>query len=107
MLARFINVMENLVIHKDNMLKNVSLYGGIVYSQKVLLKLVEKGYTREEAYRIVQKHALNALNGENFRAGIEAENILSKPELDECFDQNSYLKNIENVFIKFEENSVL
>ena len=102
MLARFTNVIENLVIHTDNMLENVSLYGGIVYSQKVLLKLVEKGYTREEAYKIVQKHALNALNGDNFKTGIESENILSKSELDECFDQNSYLENIEKVFAKFE-----
>ena len=67
MLHRFNGVMENLVVHEDNMLKNAKLYGGIVYSQKVLLKLVEKGLTREEAYRIVQKHALDALNGGHFK----------------------------------------
>ena len=61
MLSRFTNVIENLVIYEDNMLKNVNLYGGIVYSQKVLLKLIDKGFTRENAYKIVQKHALNAL----------------------------------------------
>ena len=70
MLHRFNGVMENLVVHEDNMLKNTQLYGGIVYSQKVLLKLVDKGLTREEAYRIVQKHALDALNGGHFKEAL-------------------------------------
>ncbi len=103
MLARFKNVIENLVIYEDNMQKDANLYGGIVYSQKVLLKLVEeKGYTREDAYRIVQKHALNALNGGDFREGLESENILSDEELNECFNQQDYLKNIDKIFKKFE-----
>ncbi len=101
MLHRFKNVMENLVVHKDNMLKNTELYGGIIYSQKVLLKLVEKGYTREDAYRIVQKHALNALNGGDFKQGVLSENILSEEELEEDFDKSDYLKNIDNIFTRF------
>ena len=102
MLHRFKGVMENLVIHEDNMLKNIQLYGGIVYSQKVLLKLVEeKGYKREDAYRIVQKHALKALTGGDFRRGLESENILTASELDECFCMKDYLKNISSVFERF------
>ena len=101
MITRFKNVVENLVVLEDNMLKNTELYGGIVFSQKVLLKLVEKGYSREDAYKIVQKHALNALNGGNFKAGLESENILSLDEIQFCFDKKDYLKNIENIFIKF------
>ena len=103
MVHRFKGIMENLVIHEDNMKKNTQLYGGVVYSQKVLLKLVEKGYTREEAYRIVQKHALNALNGGNFKIGLESENILSEKEINECFDTKDYLKNIDKVFERFME----
>ena len=103
MVHRFKGVMENLVVHEDNMKKNTQLYGGVVYSQKVLLKLVEKGYTREEAYRIVQKHALNALNGGNFKIGLESENILSEKEINECFDTKDYLKNIDKVFERFTE----
>ena len=103
MVHRFKGVMENLVVHEDNMKKNTQLYGGVVYSQKVLLKLVEKGYTREEAYKIVQKHALNALNGGNFRVGLESENILSEKEINECFDTKDYLKNIDKVFERFME----
>lgn len=102
MLYRFKNVMENLVVHKENMLKNTQLYGGVVFSQKVLLKLVEKGYTREEAYKIVQKHALNALNGGDFKQGLLLEGIFFEDELEECFSTYDYLKNIDKVFKRFE-----
>ncbi|MBQ7764704.1 adenylosuccinate lyase [bacterium] len=101
MLSRFKNVVENLVVHNENMEKNINLYGGIVFSQKVLLKLVEKGYTREDAYRIVQKHALQALNGGNFREGLVSEDVLSTEELDSCFNTTDYLNNIEKIYTKF------
>ncbi len=101
MLNRFTGVMKNLVVHEDNMLKNSELYGGIVFSQKVLLKLVEKGYSREEAYRIVQKHALEALNGGNFKQGLISEQILTDDEIDECFDVKDYLHNIDKIFERF------
>ena len=107
MLHRFNGVMENLVVHEDNMLKNAKLYGGIVYSQKVLLKLVDKGLTREEAYRIVQKHALDALNGGHFKDALYKDtrvtNLLTQEEIENCFDVADYLKNIEKVFERFEE----
>ena len=101
MISRFTNVLENLVVNEDIMLKNTNLYGGIVFSQKVLLKLVEKGYSREDAYRIVQKHALNALNSGDFKQGIESEEILSEEEILQCFDKEEYLKNIELVYTRF------
>lgn len=106
MLHRFNGVMENLVVHEDNMLKNAKLYGGIVYSQKVLLKLVEKGLTREDAYRIVQKHALDALNGGHFKDALYQDtrvtNLLTQEEIESCFNVADYLKNIEKVFERFE-----
>lgn len=101
MLHRFNNVVKNLVINKENMLKNTELYGGIIFSQKVLLKLVEKGFSREDAYKIVQKHALNALNGDNFRNGILDEQILTNEELQSCFNKDEYLKNIDKIFDRF------
>ena len=107
MLHRFTEVMSNLVIHEDNMLKNVNLYGGTVFSQKVLLKLVDKGYTREDAYKIVQFHALNALNGGNFKESLIKDSAvsskLSADELNGCFDIHDYLKNIDEVFKRFEK----
>ncbi len=105
MLHRFKGVVENLVIHKDNMLKNTALYGGVIYSQKVMLKLVEKGYAREEAYKIVQKHALDALNGGNFKQGLLNDSLvntkLSPEELENCFSTDDYLKNTDYIFAKF------
>lgn len=101
MLHRFANVVENLVVNAENMTKNSNLYGGVIFSQRVLLKLVEKGLSREEAYRIVQKHALNALNGSDFKENIIKEDLLTVDELNECFDYSSYLLNIEKVFERF------
>ena len=101
MLHRFANVVENLVVNAENMTKNSNLYGGVIFSQRVLLKLVEKGLSREEAYRIVQKHALNALNGSDFKENIIKEDLLTVDELKECFDYSSYLLNIEKVFERF------
>ena len=71
MLYRFNNIVENLVIHEDNMLKNTDKFGGIVFSQKVLLALTEKDLTREEAYTIVQRNALDAFeNNGDFKANL-------------------------------------
>lgn len=107
MLNRFTGVLKNLVIHEDNMKKNANLYGGIVYSQKVMLKLTEKGFKREDAYLIVQKHALNALNGGNFKEELlndgDVTDKLSKEELNECFDESDYLKNIGEIFKRYEK----
>lgn len=101
MLARFNNLLENLVVNECNMKKNANLYGGVVYSQKVLLKLIDKGLTRENAYKIVQQHALSALNGIDFKQSIINENILSEQEIIECFNHEDYLKNIKKVFERF------
>ena len=105
MLYRFNQVMENLVINAENMRRNTFCYGGIVYSQRVLLKLVDTGYTREEAYRIVQTHALEALNGGNFKELVLADkcisNKLTTQEIEDCFNPDDYLKNIDMVFKRF------
>lgn len=107
MLNRFKSVVENLVVHEKNMLKNTNLFGGIVFSQKVLLELVNKGLTREEAYKLVQKNALKAFeNDGNFRKNLEndkeVKKHLSTSEIENCFDGKSYLKNIEKIYDRFE-----
>lgn len=106
MLNRFKNVIDNLVINEKNMLKNANLFGGIVYSQKVLLKLVEKGITREDAYKIVQKNAHDAFenNGDfnaNLKNDVEVKKYLSLEEIEKCFDTQDYLKNIEEIYKRF------
>ncbi len=105
MLSRFNNILQNLVVHKDNMLKNSEKFGGIVFSQKVMLELIKKGYTREEAYRIVQKEALDAFeNNGNFKENLykdeEVTSKLSANEIEEIFDKKYYLKNIDKIYSK-------
>lgn len=107
MLNRFKNVVDNLVVHEKNMAKNANLFGGIVYSQKVLLKLIEKGITREIAYRIVQRNAHNAFeNDGDFKANLlddaEVISLLSTEEINNCFNTQDYLKNVEEIYKRFE-----
>lgn len=106
MLNRFNNVIENLVINEKNMLKNANLFGGIVYSQKVLLTLIGKGLTREDAYKLVQKNAHDAFkNDGNFKEKLKQDNeikkYLSLEELEKCFDLQDYLNNIEEIYNRF------
>ena len=103
MLNRFNGIVENLVVHEKNMLANTDKFGGIVFSQKVLLKLVEKGLTREDAYKIVQKSALDAFeNNGDFRKNLindkEVEKYLTTVEIDEIFNKKEFLKNINEIY---------
>ncbi|MCD7879402.1 MAG: adenylosuccinate lyase [Candidatus Gastranaerophilales bacterium] len=106
MLNRLLNTIENLVVHKDNMLKNTNLFGGIVFSQKVLLKLCEKGLLREAAYKLVQRNALDAFNNHgSFINNLLKDNdilaVLSEDVIKDCFNINDYLNNIEYIYKKF------
>ena len=103
MLNRFKGVVENLVVHEKNMLKNTDKFGGIVFSQKVLLELVEKGLTREEAYRIVQRNALDAFeNDGDFRANLlkdtDVTSRLTNDDIEKIFDKNAFLENINTIY---------
>lgn len=106
MLNRFNGLMENIVVHKDNMLKNTDKFGGIVFSQKVLLKLVEKGLSREEAYTIVQRNALDAFqNHGDFRANLlkdsKVTSLLSIEGIEKIFDKQAFLQNINEIYKRF------
>lgn len=106
MLNRFKSVIDNLVVHEKNMAKNANLFGGIVYSQKVLLTLIEKGLTREDAYRIVQRNAHNAVeNYGSFKTNLEndeeVQKYLSASEITACFSTEDYLKNTEAICKRF------
>ena len=106
MLARLEKTIKNLVVHKDNMLKNTHLFGGIVFSQKVLLQLCQKGLSREEAYTLTQRNALDAFNNngnflENLLKDEEVKKYLSEEEIKNCFNIDDYLKNIDYIYKKF------
>ena len=106
MLQRLNFTLENLVIKPDNMLKNIGKYGDIIFSQSCLLKLVEKGMTREAAYEIVQREAMDAFSGvkgkENFKENMRKH--LNDVEIAACFSYEKYLKNMDEIFKRFEYN---
>lgn len=106
MLDRFKNIMENLVIHEDNMRLNTEKFGGIIYSQKALLKLTEKGLPREDAYKLVQKNALDAFeNNGDFKQNLmndnEVRKHLDEREISDIFDKSAFLKNLSDIYSKF------
>lgn len=101
MLNRLKGIIENLVIKENSMKNNLHKYGEIMFSQGCLLKLVELGKTREEAYEIVQKEALDAFNNNgNFKEGMKK--YLNEKEINECFNYEKYLKNIDKIYSRFD-----
>ncbi|OUC14222.1 MAG: adenylosuccinate lyase [Alkalinema sp. CACIAM 70d] len=104
MLAEITDLVKHLLVYPDNMTRNMNLYGGVVFSQRVLLALVGKGMKREDAYAIVQGCAHTEWNveGGNFRAKIEANEqvkaLLSPEEIADCFDAKHHLKNLDQVY---------
>lgn len=105
MLNRFNGIIENLVVHEDNMLNNTDKFGGIVFSQKVLLTLVSKGLSREEAYTLVQRNALEAFNNHgNFKENLLKDNdiakLLTKQEIEKIFDKKEFLHNIDTIYAR-------
>jgi len=104
MLREMSEIIKSLRIYPKNMLKNINIYGGVIFSQKVLLLLVEKGMSREIAYRIVQKNAHSAWNNENgnFKKNIENDldvnKLVTLNELEKCFDPKIHLKNLNIIW---------
>jgi adenylosuccinate lyase len=100
MLREMSEVVKGLGVYPENMARNMNVYGGVVFSQRVLLALVESGLAREEAYRIVQRHAHTAWNSEggDFRANLEADadvtSRLSSELLADCFSTDLHQANL-------------
>ncbi len=104
MLVETTDLVQNLLVYPDNMQRNMNLYGGVIFSQRVLLTLVEKGMLREDAYAIVQGNAHQAWNreGGDFRALIaqdpQVQAHLSADELAECFNPQHHLQNLSVIY---------
>ncbi len=115
MLFRMNNVIANLTIFPENMMKNLNLTGGLVFSQRVLLELPLQGVSREDAYRIVQRNAMKvweeiqagrattdetgeSLYLNHLLADDELRESLSETEIRECFNYDYYTKNVDNIF---------
>jgi adenylosuccinate lyase len=98
-------ILDNPAVDKRRMMRNIGLTRGLIFSQQVLLKLIEKGITREEAYRIVQSNAMQVWKTEQeFHALLlddkRVTTLLSPEEVASCFDLESYLRNIDYIYKK-------
>ncbi|MFZ4639150.1 MAG: adenylosuccinate lyase [Nodosilinea sp.] len=104
MLVEITELVKYLLVYPDNMARNMNLYGGVVFSQTVLLALVEKGLSREVAYGIVQDCAHRAWNqaGGDFRQLISSHGQitahLSTAEIAACFDPNRHLRHLDQIY---------
>ena len=104
MLREMIEIITNLQVYPENMIKNMNVYGGVIFSQRVLLLLVDRGLTREKAYRLVQKNAHEAWNNEkgDFRKNVENDpeiaEIISSEDIKECFDPSIHLNNLNVIW---------
>jgi adenylosuccinate lyase len=104
MLVEISDLIKNLLVHSHNMERNLNCYGGVVFSQQVLLGLVGKGLSREESYAIVQAHAHQAWNkvDGNFRDLIEGDRrvkeLLTSEEIAACFDPQKHLRHLDQIY---------
>lgn len=103
MLHRFSNIVEKLTVFPENMKRNMDATFGLIYSQRVMLKLIDRGLTREQAYDLVQPNTAKAWDEQTaFRPLIEADEQimahLTPEDLDDAFDYNYHLKNVDVIF---------
>jgi adenylosuccinate lyase len=108
MLVKFHGVVRDLSLYPENMRRNLELTRGLVFSESVLLALVGKGLTREEAYTLVQRNAMRSWStGRDFRSLLledpEVTRHLGREELEACFDLSSHLRNLGRIFQRLEE----
>jgi len=103
MLSIFTSIMKGLRVYPENMRRNIELSQGLVFSQRVLITLINKGMTREEAYKLVQDSAMKAWQEkQSFLSLLKVDKRitvhLSEKELDSIFDYGYYLKHVDEVF---------
>ena len=104
MLREMTEIISNLKVYPDNMLRNLNIYGGVIFSQKVLLLLVEKGLSREKAYSLVQRNAHQAWNSDNgnFKKNIENDleimEFINENDLKDCFNPGIHLNNLNVIW---------
>jgi adenylosuccinate lyase len=102
-LARLTGVIEKLVVYPENMMKNLDRLGGLVHSQRVMLALTQKGVSREDAYRLVQRNAMPVWRGEGdfltlLKADKDVTAAMTHAEIEEKFDLGYHLKHVDTIF---------
>ena len=107
MLNKMIYLLENLLIYPDNMLKNLHKTGGLIFSQEVLLALVKKGATREDAYAMVQRNAMQVWDEQkDFKKLLKDDQeiiaLLNEDEIDNLFNLKKVMININKIYKRLE-----
>jgi adenylosuccinate lyase len=105
MLQKFTNLITNLNIYPEHMKQNLEKTKGLIFSQKIMLELTKRGLSREEAYEMVQRISMQVWQGQDdFKAllleNAEVGRYLTKLEIEECFDYQTYLRNIDLIFTR-------
>ncbi|MBL7685961.1 MAG: adenylosuccinate lyase [Deltaproteobacteria bacterium] len=103
MIHRLTNMLEKLIVYPENMMKNLNQLKGLIFAQQILLELVNKGLTREDAYAIVQRNAMRTWQSHNqfqeeLWSDAEVQKHFSKDELSKLFDATYHLKNVDFMF---------
>lgn len=106
MLYKFADIMENLIVYPENMKKNLDRTHGLIFSQRVLLKLVDQGLSRERAYELVQRNAMQSWStGDDFRqlllADSDVMSSLMEKEIAGLFDYSYHLQHVDDIFKRF------
>jgi adenylosuccinate lyase len=105
MMNKFASLMEDLLVYSKNMILNLSKTRGLVYSQRILIELMKKGLTRDAAYEIIQKNAMQVWQeGSDFKDVLSRDRklrrYLSSNEIDSCFNIKYYLRHTDRIFRK-------
>lgn len=102
MLAKFADILDTLIVYPENMERNLAMMGGLVFSEQIMLALIQTGLSREEAYTVAQRNASKAWAGEDFRAVIErdptVQERLTAQDIEHAFDMRYHLKNLQHTF---------
>lgn len=103
MLAKMKHIVENFLVYPEHMLRNLNGTRGLIFSQQVLLALTKKGMQREDAYRIVQEHAMrvwkeDVLLRDLVSADLEVTAFLNEAEIDACFDVSRGTRHVDMIF---------
>lgn len=100
------NLVDKLLVYPEAMMENLNKTGGLIFSQRIMLAVVSKGVLREDAYKWVQRNAMTRwLKGEDFRTNVEKDpditKYLTKEEIDNCFDYQWFLRNVDMIMARF------
>ena len=104
-LARLTGVIDKLVVYPDNMMRNLNQFKGLIHSQRVLLALTQKGVSRDDSYRLVQRNAMKVWEqGADFLAELKADPevraALTEAEIEETFDLGYHTKHVDTIFAR-------